>query len=89
MSQLYVVECILDKEPRARKHRVKRWIVTAIGESTAIVKAAAASYKARAAACGLTLHSSPNEGELTNELAYGIWSAKPVGNTMRLETISR
>lgn len=89
MSQMYVVECLLDKEPRARKHRVARWIVSARSGSNAIVKAAAASYKARAAACGLTLHSSPNEGELTNELAHGIWSAKPVGDAMHLETISR
>lgn len=37
MSQMYVVECVMDKQPRARKHRVARWIVIAIDESVAIV----------------------------------------------------
>lgn len=83
MSQMYVVECVLDKEPRARKHRVARWIVTAIGESVAIVKAAVASYKETFP------DESPDDADIANELSHGIWSAKPVGNAMRLETVSR
>lgn len=83
MSQMYVVECVLDKEPRARKHRVARWIVTAIGESVAIVQAAIAAYKE-------TLpDGSPDDAAIANELAQGEWSAKPVGDAMRLKTISR
>ncbi len=83
MSQMYVVECVMDKQPRARKHRVARWIVIAIDESVAIVNAAIASYRE-------TLpDGSPDDADIANELAKGEWSAKPAGDAMRLTTISR
>ncbi len=66
MSQMYVVECLLDKEPRARKHRVARWIVSARSESIMTLRRQISSLAMMSAITMIGINTPVYSDELFN-----------------------
>ena len=81
--QMYLVECVLPKEPRARKALVRRWVIIASSNKDAIYAAAIQAFNE------VIEGVEPSTEDIEGQLAEGVWSASMVGQGMRLPNIVR
>ena len=80
---MYLVECVLPKEPRARKALVRRWVIIASSNKDAIYAAAIQAFNE------VIEGVEPSTEDIEGQLAQGVWSASMVGQGMRLPNIVR
>ena len=80
--QMYLVECV-EKEPRARKALVRRWVLIANSNKDAIYAAAVRAFNE------VIEGVEPSTEDIEDKLAQGVWSASMVGQGMRLPNIMR
>ena len=80
---MYLVECVLPKEPRARKALVRRWVIIASSNKDAIYAAAIQAFNE------VIEGVEPSTEDIEVQLAEGVWSASMVGQGMRLPNIVR
>ena len=81
--QMYLVECVLPKEPRARKALVRRWVLIASSDKDAIYAAAILAFNE------VIEGVEPSTEDIEGQIAQGVWSASMVGQGMRLPNIVR
>lgn len=81
--QMYLVECVLPKEPRKRKVLVCRWVVIASSNKDAIYAAAIQAFNE------VIEGVEPSTEDIEGQLAQGVWRASMVGQGMRLPNIVR
>lgn len=81
--QMYLVECVLPKELRARKALVRRWVLIANSDKDAIYAAAIRAFNE------VIEDVKPSIEDIEGQLAQGAWSASMVGQGMRLPDIMR
>ena len=81
--QMYLVECVLPKESRARKALVRRWVLIASSNQDAIYAAAIQAFNE------VIEGVEPSAEDIEDQLAQGVWSASMVGQGMRLPNIVR
>lgn len=81
--QMYLVECVLPKEPRERKALVRRWVIIASSNKDAIYAAAIQAFNE------VIEGVEPEAEEIEDQLSQGVWSASMVGQGMRLPNIVR
>ena len=81
--QMYLVECVDPKEPRARKALVRRWVLIASSDKDAIYAAATQAFNE------VIEGVEPSTEDIEGQLAQGVWSASMVGQGMRLSNIVR
>ena len=81
--QMYLVECGLPKEPRARKALVRRWVLIASSDKDAIYAAAILAFNE------VIEGVEPSTEDIEGQIAQGVWSASMVGQGMRLPNIVR